>query len=120
MKVRLAEDAKRSSAISFGGNVSTEVCFDLKVYSLDAVKVACYRFLDRFSASIEVREGVAICQLEFDSTGISGAGIAAEIENLKKEVLDQELRQKLKHETEPVRNLILAHAFSKTGLIADE
>ena len=44
----------------------------------------------------------------------------AEIENLKKEVLDQELRHKLKAETEPVRNLIFAHAFSKTGLIAGE
>jgi His-Xaa-Ser system protein HxsD len=42
------------------------------------------------------------------------------VESFKKEVLDQDLRLKLKAETEPIRNLILAHAFSKTGLIADE
>jgi len=29
----------------------------------------------------------------------------------------QELREKIKLETEDVRNLILAHAFSKTNLI---
>jgi len=97
----------------------TEVRFDVSVFSLDAVKAACYRFLDKFSPSIEVREGAILCLLHFDSK-ISEASIAAEIENLKKEVLDQELRQKLKAETEPVRNLILAHAFSKTGLIAGE
>jgi His-Xaa-Ser system protein HxsD len=100
--------------------LSSEVRFDLTVYSLDAVKAACYRFLDKFSASIGVHEGVAVCGLQFDSIAMSDAAIAAEIENLKKEVLDQDLRQKLKRETEPVRNLILAHAFSKTGLIADE
>ena len=100
--------------------MSNEVRFDLTVYNIDAVKAACYRLLDRFSASIEVHQGAAICQLQFDSPGMSEAAIAAEIENLKKEVLDQDLRQKLKNETEPVRNLILAHAFSKTGLIADE
>ena|SRR5207244_1546778 len=97
----------------------SEVRFDLAVFSLDAVKAACYRFLDKFSPSREVRDGGIVCQLQFDSKSSEGL-IAAEIENLKKEVLDQELRQKLKAETEPVRNLILAHAFSKTGLIADE
>src|SRR5262245_17620976 len=96
-----------------------EVRFDLAVFSLDAVKAGCYRFLDKFSPSFEVRDGGVICSLQFDSK-ISEASMAAEIESLKKEVLDQELRQKLKVETEPVRNLILAHAFSKTGLIADE
>jgi len=34
--------------------------------------------------------------------------------------LDQDLRETLKVETEPVRNLILAHAFSKTGIISHE
>jgi len=97
----------------------TEVTFDEAVFNLDAVKTACYKFLDKFSPSIEVRDGVIVCQLQFDSR-FSEASIVEEIANLKKEVLDQDLRQKLKIETEPVRNLFLAHAFSKTGLIADE
>ncbi len=39
------------------------------------------------------------------------------LENFKKEVLDQDLREKIAKETEEVRNLILAHAFSKTSII---
>jgi len=98
--------------------MTTEVKFDLAVFSVDAVKAACYRFMDRFSPSIELRDGAICCLLQYDSK-LAEASVL-EIENLKKEVLDQELRLKVKNETEPIRNLILAHAFSKTGLIADE
>jgi His-Xaa-Ser system protein HxsD len=96
-----------------------DISFDSAVYSLDAVKAACYRFLDRFAAEIELHERKILCHLTFDES-ISEASVSANLENLKKEVLDQDLRIRLKAETEPVRNLILAHAFSKTGLIADE
>ena len=99
--------------------MTTEVKFDLAVFSVDAVKAACYRFMDRFSPDIEIRDGAICCLLQFDSK-LAEVSVASEIENLKKEVLDQELRLKVKNETEPIRNLILAHAFSKTGLIADE
>jgi His-Xaa-Ser system protein HxsD len=96
-----------------------EVKFDSAVYTVDAVKTACYRFTDKFAPVIEVHNGMIVCSLQCDSK-LSDAAIEAEIENLKREVLDQDLRQQLKTETEPLRNLILAHAFSKTGLIADE
>ncbi len=99
--------------------MTTEVRFDLAVFSVDAVKAACYRFIDKFSPTIEVRDSAICCLLQFDSK-LTEAAVASEIENLKKEALDQELRLKVKTETEPIRNLILAHAFSKTGLIADE
>lgn len=42
----------------------------------------------------------------------------AVVHRLKKEALDQTLRTRIKKETEQVRNLILAHAFSKSGLIS--
>jgi His-Xaa-Ser system protein HxsD len=42
------------------------------------------------------------------------------ISEFTKEVLDQDLREKIKSETESYRNLILAHAFSKTTLIENE
>ena len=99
--------------------MASELRFDLAVFSIDAIKAACYRFSDKCSPAIEVQERTIVCQLQFDSK-LSDASIVSEIENFRKEVLDQELRQKLKAETEPIRNLILAHAFSKTGLIADE
>ena len=99
--------------------MTVETSFDIAVFSIDAVKEACYRFLDKCSPTIETREKEIVCRLDFD-TKWTHSDIADALSNLRKEVLDQELRQKLKAETEPVRNLILAHAFSRTGLIADE
>ena len=98
--------------------MKVDVTFDSSVFSVDAVKMACYRFLDRFTSDIEVCGGEIVCHLNFDEKLMSAPD--AQVENFKKEVLDQDLRFKLKAETEPIRNLILAHAFSKTGLIADE
>src|SRR5258708_35307569 len=96
-----------------------DVRFDSAVYSLDSVKMACYRFMDRFTSDIELCDGKIVCHLVFDDR-LAETSVKAEVASLKKEVLDQDLRLKLKTETEPFRNLILAHAFSKTGLIADE
>jgi His-Xaa-Ser system protein HxsD len=96
-----------------------DVTFAVAVFSLDAVKTACHKFLDRFTSDIELFDGRITCHLAFDAKA-SEAAVSANVDNLKKEVLDQDLRLKLKAETEPIRNLILAHAFSKTGLIADE
>ncbi len=96
-----------------------DVTFDLAVFSLDVVKTACYKFLDRFTSDIELCDGKIICHLAFDGNFSEDAAMAS-VDNLKKEVLDQDLRLKLKTETEPIRNLILAHAFSNTGLIAYE
>jgi His-Xaa-Ser system protein HxsD len=99
--------------------MKAEITFDAAVFSLDAVKAACYRLLDRFSPEIELDGGKVVCHLSFDES-VSPAAAELLTSNLRKEVLDQDLRLRLKVETEPVRNLILAHAFSKTGLIADE
>jgi His-Xaa-Ser system protein HxsD len=38
------------------------------------------------------------------------------IADFKRELLDQQLRKQIKEETEPARNLILAYAFSRSGL----
>lgn len=93
--------------------------FDSAVYHLDTVKSACYRLSDRFSVMIEMQGQEIVCHLEFPSSR-DDKTISADISELKKEVLDQDLRLRIKAETEPTRVLILAHAFSKTGLIADE
>lgn len=99
--------------------MKAEISFDSVLFSIEAVKAACYRLLDRFSPEIELKDGKIVCHLTFDE-GVSPAAAELLISNLRKEVLDQDLRLRLKTETEPVRNLILAHAFSKTGLIGDE
>lgn len=64
--------------------MTVDVSFDPKVYSLDAVKTACHRFLDRFTSDIELREGKIVCRLSFDAK-VSSSTADSQIENLKRE-----------------------------------
>lgn len=95
------------------------VNFDSRVYTLLAVKKAAYKYIDSFSADISLANDEVRCLLKLTSPR-SDEIVARLVDDFKKEVLDQDLREKLKVETEPVRNLILAHAFSKTGIISHE
>lgn len=96
-----------------------EVRFDSRLYSGDAIKRALYRMTDRFAGEVKQADLDYICVLHF-SPEKSDITKDLDVMNFKKEVLDQDLREKIRLETEPVRNLILAHAFSKTGLISNE
>lgn len=96
-----------------------EIRFDSRLYSGDAIKRALYRFTDRFAGDIRQAGDAFVCTLQF-SADKSDVTRNLDIMNFKKDVLDQDLREKIRSETESVRNLILAHAFSKTGLIANE
>ena len=95
------------------------VTFDGKVYSLIAVKKAAYKHSHVFTADIVVVDVEIRCLITFEQPVTEEQGFRL-INEFKKEVLDQDLRDKLKVETESVRNVILAHAFSKTGLINNE
>jgi His-Xaa-Ser system protein HxsD len=92
----------------------TELVLDSSVYGLEAVQKAAYRFIDRLTVVISQSPGKIECHIN----PIEGRKIPLEktIEDFKRELLDQQLRVQIKEETEPVRNLILALAFSKTGL----
>lgn len=98
---------------------SLTLTFDGQVYSLNAVKQAAYRYLREFTTDISTEGELIQCSLTFTPPVTEGEGQRLANE-LKKEVLDQDLRERLKAETESVRNVILAHAFSKTGLISNE
>lgn len=93
--------------------------FDKGVYSLTAVKKSAYRYLHAFTTDISIVEGTICCVLNFVSS-VNEADAVRLSNELKKEVLDQDLREKLHAETEAVRNVILAHAFSQTGLVNNE
>ena len=101
------------------GTKTISVNFDSQVFSLKAVKKAAYKYIDSFSADISVKDDEVRCVLNFTSPR-SDESCARLVDDFKKEVLDQDLREKLKAETELVRNLILAHAFSKTGIVSNE
>ncbi|SOY74516.1 Radical SAM pair-associated protein [Cupriavidus phytorum] len=94
--------------------MTTRLELDAAVYSLEAVQKAAYRFIDRLTILISQRQGTVICELD----SVSGAQIPTDdlLADFKRELLDQQLRFQIKRETEPTRNLILAYAFSRTGL----
>ena len=88
---------------------------DSHIYGLEAVQKASYRFIDRLTILISEHEsGTIVC--EIDPVAGLTAAFDVVVADFKRELLDQELRSKIKAETEPVRNLILAYAFSLSGL----
>jgi His-Xaa-Ser system protein HxsD len=90
------------------------VTFDAASHSADAIQRAAYRFSDRLSCELTSTETEHRCRL----TAAGGdADLDAQIADFRTEVLDQVLRERIRAETEPIRTMILAQAFSKTGLV---
>ena len=99
---------------------SLSVSLDLKVYSLNAIKKAAYKFTDKYSVIIELVDSDSKVQVLIKSISKK----SDELENVAQlfcnEVIDQDLREIVAKETEGVKNLIIAQAFSKTSLINQE
>ena len=87
-----------------------ELDFDASCHSADAIQRAAYRFTDRFALSLAERNGVWHCQLEFFSPETD---IPETLKAFRVEVLDYVLRERIRKETEAVRNAVLALAFSQ-------
>ena len=92
---------------------SVELNFDAASHSADAIQRAAYRFSDRVSCELTSGEDVHRCVL----TAVGDANVNALVADFRTEVLDQVLRERIRAETEPIRTMILAQAFSKTGLV---
>jgi His-Xaa-Ser system protein HxsD len=95
------------------------IVFDTNVFAVETIKKAAYKYLDRLTVDFHLDGYLLTCLLSF-SQETSESDTSTLVADFKKEVLDQDLRERIKAETAPIRNLILAHAFSKTGLIVDE
>src|SRR5262245_41702401 len=91
-----------------------QLTFDSSAYSVDAIQRAAYRFSNRLSCDLSASDEAIECTLHLpDGT----EDIDATLADFRNEVLDQVLRERIRAETADVRNLILAVAFSKTGLM---
>ncbi len=93
--------------------------FDARVFSLVAVKKAAYRYLDKFAVEILLEDPEIVCMVKC-TRPLSPTRLTELLDDFRKEVLDQDLREQIKGETEPIRRLILAHAFSQSGLADHE
>ncbi|MDR6411488.1 His-Xaa-Ser system protein HxsD [Paraburkholderia terricola] len=90
-----------------------EILFDRQVYAAEAIQKAAYRFVDRMAVNLHVTDTHVRCALFVNPEVGTPDDV---IRDFQKEVLDQHLRLKIASETESIRHLILAHAFSRTGL----
>jgi His-Xaa-Ser system protein HxsD len=100
--------------MSDGGFVAR---FDSEVYKLTAVKKAAYKYGNVFHIMIEETDGFILVSLRPTSSNSDPEETVGRFCN---EVLDQELREEIAAETNGIRDLLLAHAFSKTSLIDSE
>ena len=95
--------------------VTIELRFAEQWASPDAFQKAAYRHSLAFSIELQRCEAGWICSLTA-SNGVSEYAFQRAVDEFKKDLVDEALRARLKTETEPVRNLILSAAFSRTGL----
>lgn len=112
-------EVKEQNSLNISDN-NSEVVVDLSLYSLDSIKKACYKFTAKCSISLEkysLDKLRVIFSFQPDTPNDLKDRIINDFNN---ELLDQNLREIVAKETEPVRNLILAHAFSRTSLIEQE
>ena len=93
------------------------VRFDRTVYGVSAVKKAAYKSGDTFHILIEEADGSVVVSLRPEASNAHPEDALGKFCN---EVLDQQLREEIAAETKGVRDLLLAHAFSKTSLIDSE
>jgi len=95
--------------------VERTVEFAASLYSGDAIQRAAYALSDRLSCDVAVEPDRFRCTLHLaEAAEPELDAIVAEFRN---EVLDQALRERVRAETHDVRNVILALAFSNTGLV---
>ncbi|HEX4060720.1 MAG TPA: hypothetical protein VHY58_06820 [Streptosporangiaceae bacterium] len=95
----------------------TQVSFDRATIDLDALQRAVYAVADIMSVDIAAEGDRFMCTLYSRERE---ADLGALAHRLRTEAIDQTLRLRLAKETGPLRNLIFALAFSKTGLTEDE
>jgi His-Xaa-Ser system protein HxsD len=95
------------------------VSFSPRVYSIESVKRAAYKFTDMAYFDISASESEIICEVN-SKPGTGEGAFASMIEEFRNEVLDQDLRESISRETADIRNVILAYVFSKTSLLAND
>ncbi|MBI0004501.1 His-Xaa-Ser system protein HxsD [Bartonella sp. M0177] len=88
--------------------------FDCVIYSSTAIQKAAYRAMNFMLVHIDLNEEKIICICE-PTSETDNDQFEKAIQEFKKDVLDYSLREKIRDETTPIRNLILGIAFSRTG-----
>jgi len=89
---------------------------DAVAHPADVVQRAAYRFSDVITVEV-CRDGdILTCKVYARDSNCLGTAL----HDLRAEIVDQVLRARIRDETQGVRNLVLAVAFSRTGLAGPE
>ncbi len=95
------------------GTRGTAVTFDRATVQLDALQRAAYAMAAVATVDIKASGDDYVCTLFPRDIHMDPDDLAHRI---RSEVIDQTLRLRIAQDTEPLRNLIFALAFSQTGL----
>lgn len=115
----VAEERVFSPRVPLFRDGRVELAVDLRVYRLAAVKKTSYRFADRFTAILEAPSETSVAVVLTFPNAVTEAYAIESARLFFQELLDQDLREQIAEETAPLRDLILAHAYSRTGLPSD-
>ena len=96
---------------------SVAITFDHTTVELDALQRAAYAVAAMMTVDIRASAGEYLCTLFPRDRDADPADL---VHRMRSEVIDQTLRLRIGRETEPLRNLIFALAFSQTGLADTE
>jgi His-Xaa-Ser system protein HxsD len=92
-----------------------EIRISSEAFSLETVKKAAYRLSGRCAFDLQSAGDEILCKLLFSQPQSPKTLASIELA-FRNELLDQDLRAQIAEETAPLRNAILAFAFSKTGI----
>jgi len=95
--------------------IEQTLSFEAALYSADAIQRAAYTLSDRLSCDVASDRGAYRCTLQLPDA--SSDEVDALLAAFRNEVLDETLRERVREQTHDVRNVILALAFSETGLV---
>lgn len=105
-----------SSPFILGSDGSLVATVDLRLYGQEALLRAAHRFTDRCHLQLQTRDEHAVTA-RFRAKNAQTGDLVAVAGEFFNELLDCRLRALVQRESEPVRNLILAHALSRTSLV---
>lgn len=100
-------------------NLSVVLSFDVAAYSVLAVQKACHRFSNLAAFEVQAKPAEIVVTATLLDANAEQSHVDYLSAQLRNEALEQTLRETVRQQTEGTRHLILAHAFSRTGLIAE-
>ncbi|MFP5483754.1 MAG: hypothetical protein ACLGGW_10820 [Gammaproteobacteria bacterium] len=100
-------------------SLSIVLSFDAAAYSVLAVQKACHRFSNLAAFEVQTKPAEIVVSATLLDANAEQSHVDYLSGQLRNEALEQTLRESVRQQTEGTRHLILAHAFSRTGLISE-